>query len=147
MFFAPSGLIRAQAPAGKGEQLLQQRCLGCHQENLISQQRLSVPGWTREVEKMIRWGAAVDDAEKADLVAYLTVRFGVRPAAPSSPGQNGGTVYSARCRSCHEPDLVAQQRLSRAGWVREVEKMIRWGAAVEEAEKEPLLDFLSIFRP
>jgi hypothetical protein len=39
--------------------------------------------------------------------------------------------------------LIAQQRLTRAGWVREVEKMIRWGAPVNEAEKSVLVDFLA----
>jgi hypothetical protein len=45
--------------------------------------------------------------------------------------------------TCHQRDLIAQQRLARAGWVREVGKMIRWGAPVTEAEKTVLIDYLA----
>jgi hypothetical protein len=38
-------------------------------------QRLTHTGWTREVEKMMRWGATVADAEKGALVDYLATRF------------------------------------------------------------------------
>jgi hypothetical protein len=38
--------------------------------------------------------------------------------------------------------MVDQQKISRAAWVREVEKMMRWGAAVGDSEKDPLVDFL-----
>ena len=44
---------------------------------------------------------------------------------------------------CHERDLIAQQRLTRSGWAREVDKMIRWGAPVSEADKSGLVDFLA----
>ena len=33
-------------------------------------------GWTREIDKMIRWGAAISDAEKEPLVDYLASHFG-----------------------------------------------------------------------
>jgi hypothetical protein len=54
------------------------RCLSCHGADLTEQQRLTPAGWTREVEKMIRWGAAVSESEKPVLAAYLAARFPVR---------------------------------------------------------------------
>ena len=61
--------------------------------------------------------------------------------------QNGSRIgerMEAACTgSCHGPSLIAQQRLDRAGWAREVEKMIAWGAEVPAAEKESLIDYLS----
>ena len=51
-------------------------------------------------------------------------------------------IFEERCLLCHEADLTRQQRLSRQGWTREVDKMVRWGAAVTDAEKEPLVDYL-----
>ena len=59
-----------------GRRIFESRCLACHDTNLVSQQRLTVPGWTREVDKMIGWGAGVTDAEKSSLVQYLAGRFG-----------------------------------------------------------------------
>ncbi|MBL8168879.1 MAG: hypothetical protein JNJ50_12025, partial [Acidobacteria bacterium] len=50
-----------------------------HEIDLTAQQRLTKPGWTREVEKMVRWGASVTDAEKGPLVDYLFATYGPRP--------------------------------------------------------------------
>ena len=59
------------------------------------------------------------------------------------PPTSGEGVFTRACLSCHGADLVEAQRLTRAGWVREVEKMMRWGAAVGDADKDPLVDYLA----
>ena len=58
------------------------------------------------------------------------------PAAPNA-------VFDRACRVCHDDDLSAQQRLTRDGWGREVDKMIRWGARVSPEERGPLVEFLA----
>jgi cytochrome c5 len=148
-------------PEGAGVAVVRDKCVTCHEADLIVQQRLSRTGWTREVEKMMRWGSVVTDAEKETIVNYLTAQFGPRPlrgattpsaAAAGSPdagkaeagkAEAGKAIFEAKCLLCHEADLTEQQRLSRAGWTREVEKMVRWGATVTDAEKEPLVDYLT----
>lgn len=55
-----------------------QRCIGCHEEDVISQQRLTRGQWDREVTKMVNWGAQVSPAEKTEIIDYLTARFGPR---------------------------------------------------------------------
>src|SRR6266498_1273541 len=72
---------RQDLPEGKGAELARDKCVSCHEADLIVSQRLSRQGWTREVEKMIRWGAAVSDVEKEQLVDYLFGNFGPRPLA------------------------------------------------------------------
>ena len=139
-------------PESTGVELVRTQCLNCHESDLIVQQRLSKAAWTREVEKMIRWGAITKDADKEPLAQYLTRYFGQRPlskqavqpvALPSEASvENGKAIFENKCLTCHEIDLTQQQRLSRTGWTREVEKMVRWGATVMEAEKEPLTDYL-----
>ncbi|MDX2030867.1 MAG: hypothetical protein SF339_09380 [Blastocatellia bacterium] len=131
-------------PEGPGVEIARAKCLNCHEADLIVAQRLSRQGWTREVEKMVRWGAVVTDAEKEPLVDYFAARFTPRPAAAPAPAgaARGKEIFDARCLLCHETDLVVAQRLSRQGWTREVEKMVRWGAVVADAEKEPLVDYL-----
>lgn len=103
---------------------MQSRCLSCHGDDLIQGQRLTTMGWTREVEKMVRWGARVTDAEKAPLVAYLAAHFGVRPAsaAPASVAAaaptalaGGEAVFTRSCLSCHGRDLTEGQRLTTLG--------------------------------
>jgi cytochrome c1 len=135
---------RQDLPEGKGAELARDKCLNCHEADLIVSQRLSRQGWTREVEKMIRWGAVVSDAEKELLIDYFAAHFKPRSAAsaPAAGDDRGKKIFEEKCLLCHEADLTEQQRLSRPGWTREVEKMIRWGAAVSDAEKEPLIDYL-----
>ncbi len=132
-------------PEGKGVELARDKCVTCHEADLIVAQRLSRQGWTREVEKMIRWGAVVSDAEKEILVDYFAAHFAPRKTTTNIAATNearGKEIFENQCLICHEADLTEQQRLSRQGWVREVEKMVRWGATVTDAEKEPLVDYL-----
>jgi cytochrome c1 len=134
---------RQDLPEGKGVELARERCVNCHETDLIVSQRLSRQGWTREVEKMIRWGAVASEAEKEVLIDYFAANFKPRSAANAPTGDDRGKqIFEEKCLLCHEADLTEQQRLSRQGWTREVEKMIRWGAAVSDAEKEPLVDYL-----
>lgn len=138
-------------PEGKGVEIAREKCLLCHEADLIVSQRLSRPGWVREVDKMIRWGAVVADAEKDSLVDYFAARFAPGAAFKSSASGDaaaatddarGKEVFESRCLLCHEIDLVQAQRLTQAGWGREVDKMVRWGAVVPEAEKDPLVAYL-----
>ena len=47
------------------------------------------------------------------------------------------------CLECHEARIILQQRLTKAAWGREVDKMIKWGALVDAADHDPLIDYLS----
>ena len=62
-------------PDGEGKDVVDQSCLSCHGGEPISQQRLSRPQWTAEVDKMIRWGAEVTADQKTRLVDYLAKNF------------------------------------------------------------------------
>lgn len=136
-------------PAGPGAEVLRARCLGCHAADLVVSQRLSLAGWTREVDKMVGWGATMESADRDTLQAYLAGHFGPRPAPSHTAAiattrvALGAAIYRRACLSCHGGDLVEQQRLTRTGWVREVDKMVRWGAAVGETEKDALADHLA----
>ena len=63
-------------PAGPMKALADQACLHCHSADMIRQQRLTEKQWTAEVTKMMGWGAAVPEDQKAGLVAYLLEHFG-----------------------------------------------------------------------
>jgi hypothetical protein len=45
---------------------------------------------------------------------------------------------------CHQDDVITQQRLTRAQWDREITKMTDWGAQVAPADREGLLNFLTL---
>jgi DMSO/TMAO reductase YedYZ molybdopterin-dependent catalytic subunit len=67
--------VPASLPPGDALPLVNQKCLSCHDHTLIVGQKLDPGRWTREVEKMVRWGAPVNDAEKERLVRYLAEHF------------------------------------------------------------------------
>lgn len=69
-----------------------------------------------------------------------TVRVEVMPMSAAA--------YRSGCLGCHNEDLIKGQKLTRAQWEREVEKMVRWGAQVPAEQKTGLIDYLTArFKP
>jgi DMSO/TMAO reductase YedYZ molybdopterin-dependent catalytic subunit len=48
-----------------------ERCLTCHGDDIIRQQRLTRTQWERELDKMVNWGARVPPEERQPLLDYL----------------------------------------------------------------------------
>jgi hypothetical protein len=65
----------AELPAGAMQAKATASCLECHEARIILQQRLSKAAWTKEVDKMTKWGALVDAADRDALIDYLNVNF------------------------------------------------------------------------
>jgi hypothetical protein len=65
----------ADLPPGPVQAKVRTACLECHDANIIVQQRLSKPAWTKEVDKMIKWGALVDAADRDAFIDYLSTNF------------------------------------------------------------------------
>ena len=71
-------LLRAQSPelpAGPAQAKVTTACTECHESRIIMQQRLSKGAWTKEVDKMIKWGAVVDPADRDSFIEYLSTNF------------------------------------------------------------------------
>lgn len=64
-------------PAGPMQQKATTACTECHDAEIILQQRLSKTSWTKEVDKMMKWGAVVEAKDRDPLVDYLSTNFGV----------------------------------------------------------------------
>lgn len=134
-------------PPGPGNEVVRARCLSCHGSDLIEQQRLPRGGWNREIDKMIGWGAVVQESERGALAGYLADHFGPSVRRESiAPGHPGGALVETRCLGCHDGRLIEQQRLSADGWRREIDKMRGWGAPVTDVEKETLAEYLASHR-
>ena len=133
-----------ELPTGQGADAVRARCISCHGIELIVQQRLTREGWIREVEKMTSWGAVIAPAEQDALLDYLAASFGVEPTRTADgPTSKAAALLQARCQTCHDLGLIEQQRLNAEGWARELDKMIGWGAALTDSEKEMLVEHLA----
>ena len=73
-------------------------------------------------------------------LACLTLLYAQSPDLPPGPLQ---TKMNTACLECHDARIIVQQRLSKAAWTKEVDKMIRWGAVVDPADREAFIDYLS----
>jgi hypothetical protein len=62
----------------------------------------------------------------------------IPPAANATPPQG----LREACLMCHDDDIIRQQRLTRAQWERELNKMTGWGARVTPEQRETFLDYL-----
>jgi len=65
----------ADLPPGAMQAKATTACTECHEARIILQQRLSKPAWTKEVDKMMKWGAVVDVADRDALIDYLSTNF------------------------------------------------------------------------
>jgi hypothetical protein len=73
-------------------------CLECHEARIILQQRLTQAAWTREVDKMIKWGAVVDASDRDALVDYLSTNF-----TPDQPPYEPPRSSSEKSRAMKKP--------------------------------------------
>jgi hypothetical protein len=47
------------------------------------------------------------------------------------------------CTICHDAHIIVQQRLSKAAWGKEADKMVKWGAIVNPSDRDALVEYLS----
>jgi len=63
--------------------------------------------------------------------------------APELPEGTTKAKATTACTECHEARIILQQRLSKAAWTKEVDKMMKWGAVVDPSDRDGLIDYLS----
>ena len=64
-------------------------CLPCHSLRIVHSKRLSKETWIRELDKMERWGATIEDREA--LLNYLSEVYGTQNAPAPPPLSEDGT--------------------------------------------------------
>jgi hypothetical protein len=78
-------------PAGAAKEKAEAACLTCHEGRIIVQQRLTKAAWTKEVDKMIKWGAEVDAKDRDALIDYFSTNFGTDQPAFEAPRTPAGS--------------------------------------------------------
>ena len=85
-----AAILNESLPAGSMQQKATTTCLECHEARIILQQRLSKATWTKEVDKMIKWGAVVDAADHDGLIDYMSTNFSPDKPPYVPPRSSGG---------------------------------------------------------
>ena len=65
-----------------------------------------------------------------------------KPTADLPAGAMQAKATTA-CTGCHEARIILQQRLNKATWMKEIDKMVRWGALVDANDRDAMVDYLS----
>jgi len=133
-------------PAAPMQAKAEKACLGCHNASIILQQQLNEKVWTKEIDKMIRWGAPVAPEDRQAMIDYFAEYFEPRdPAAMAAklpPGPGKEKVVEA-CFDCHDYHNITAQHLDEAGWERILEKMEDMGAYIYDDEREDIIQYLA----
>ena len=84
-------------------------CLECHEARIIVQQRLSKAAWTKEVDKMTKWGALVDPSDRDALIDYLSTNFAPDQPPYEAPRTSQGKTVPGKVapsKSTHGKNVV-----------------------------------------
>jgi hypothetical protein len=131
-----------QVQISKGEIVMNNACVSCHDIRPIQMQAMDKDGWTALIESMIEKGAKVQKDDIPVLVDYLTQEHGPLPNGA------GKAIMLDVCTQCHDLHRIRETRLSREEWEDLLVHMINEGAPLSDDDFPVLLNYLSRnFRP
>ncbi len=77
------------------------------------------------------------------VVAFPLLLMQAQGPAPELPAAPIMPKVKTACTECHDSGMLVQQRLDKKTWGKEVDKMTKWGALVEPAERDAFIDYLT----
>src|SRR5262245_4627651 len=87
--WSASFLSASQVVVDEGKAEEANSCVACHGLKIIHDQRLSKSAWDKELDKMQRWGATIEN--RRALLEYLTANFGDDKPTPAPKLTGDGT--------------------------------------------------------
>ncbi|MEE8349735.1 MAG: hypothetical protein V3R94_09205 [Acidobacteriota bacterium] len=159
-------------PDGEGRELVANHCTRCHSSERIHQVIVESGGgdehfWRALVGQMIRvFNAPIASHEVDPIVAYLARNFGPSDGVPAVgsdiigadpddelysflPNDEGKTLITLYCTTCHHASGVRQNIAKRAGrdqnyWNTLVRRMVTtWNAPIADEDIEPIITYLT----
>lgn len=69
--------------------------------------------------------------------------FSAEPRSTDLPAGDMQKKAHTVCTMCHDARIIVQQRLNKAAWAKEVDKMVKWGATLNPSDRDALIEYLS----
>ena len=131
-----------QQDMAKGEIIMNNSCVDCHDRRPIQMQAMDMEGWTKLVESMVAKGAKVAKDDVPVLAEYLEQEHGPLPNGA------GKAILLDVCTKCHELHRVREQQKTRDEWEDLLVHMINEGAELNDDDFPVLLNYMARnFRP
>ena len=126
----------------RGEIIMNNSCMSCHEYRTIETQALDAAGWTKLVHSMIDKGAMLSPDDIPVLVEYLTWEHGPLPEGA------GKQIMLEVCTMCHKLHTIRETGATRDEWEDILVHMLNEGAPLSDDEFPVLLNYLARnFRP
>jgi cytochrome c5 len=125
----------------RGEQILNQSCISCHDVRRIQVQALDAATWTAKVNSMIEKGAKVEPDNLPILLDYLVKQHGPLPDGP------GKSILLNTCTRCHDLKRVKEHGATRRQWAETLLAMLNEGAPLSDEELPVILEYLAATFP
>jgi cytochrome c5 len=123
----------------KGEQILKDSCLSCHDLKPIAQQFMDKDEWEELIAMMLQRGAKLTAEDEPVLIDYLARKHGYQ--LPEGPGKE---ILKSTCKNaCHSAQRIVTQHWSRARWDALLDEMISNGAEISDDDYPILLNYLA----
>jgi cytochrome c5 len=131
-----------QQQMSKGEIIMNDACVACHDMRPINMQAMDLDNWTKLVESMVAKGAKVKKEDVPVLAEYLSHEHG------PLPNGNGKAILLDVCTHCHDLHRVRESAYTRDEWDDLLTHMIGEGAELSDDDYPVLLNYLARnFRP
>jgi mono/diheme cytochrome c family protein len=142
-------------PKGQVRQVILKSCTTCHGIDEYAYYAMDRDGWGVMLDNMVKKGAVLADADRAELLDWLVGKFG--PTSKAFPRNFVAPVDSSlfaddtaareylerACQNCHGLDRVDNARFAESRWRAIVVDMKARGAAVADQNVEALIEYLT----
>jgi len=144
---AAAAVTAQTLPDGDGKKIVEERCSTCHGLDLITSLKKNKDEWKSLVDRMVGYGATLNNKEQETTVDYLAKSFGAASgAAPAAAASDDAAVKKLTeevCSSCHDFDLVKSTNATKDGWKDLVNRMNNRGAGLNEKDSDAVVNYLA----
>jgi mono/diheme cytochrome c family protein len=85
-----AGAAQTESSNEAAKKIERTACVPCHSLRIVQSQRLSPAAWTKEVDKMIGWGALIP--ERQALIDYLAAEYSNSKPLPTPALSQSGVA-------------------------------------------------------
>ena len=149
-------LRSAQNTASEAQAALNAACATCHDLTGIEPGLYTTAEWTETIDRMVGYGAALTDAQRSTILAYLATDAPATGEGEDAPegdedapegdedsDADAQALLNSSCTTCHDLTSVQPGVFTAAEWMETINRMRGYGAPVSEDDAEVIIQYLA----